>query len=204
LTPLERKTHFIRHNIDSLLRADPQARAESLRTQFLHATITPNEWRRLEGRNPSADPNADKLWIQANLMPLDTPPKPPPSAPEPPPVQPMTPDEMPDDVRRMIELGGLLSRDNAARVVRREVETVRKLAEREAADAEAWRTAVDQFYARHAAYIAELLHVSLDAARTYTADHRARLLADGVGALESWNGDAEQALIALALGRGKG
>lgn len=200
LTAPERKTRYIEHKLDGLLRGDAMTRAQALQIQFQNGALTINEWRALENRNRADDKVGDKHFVMANVVPAEDagkPPTPPPS----PAAQDPAPDPDPDDadegdpVDR--SLLALLVRDTATRAMRRELEGVRKIAEREASDAAAWRSAVDEFYTRHAAYLAEVLHVPLDTARAYTTDHRAALLAEGVAVTDTWNGSAEAALIGL-------
>lgn len=52
LSDQDRKTHYAKFNVDSLLRGDAKSRAESLAIQLDRGVITPNEWRELDDRNP--------------------------------------------------------------------------------------------------------------------------------------------------------
>ena len=61
----------IRFNMDATLRADFKTRMEGYATQIQHAMLTPNGAVENEGRNPSTDPVADKLFRSANLVPAD-------------------------------------------------------------------------------------------------------------------------------------
>lgn len=87
----------------------------------------------------------------------------------------------------------------AARLVRREILAIQKWAPRHAADAAAWRSWVEDFYANHADRVAEALAVDRHEAQRYTLDHQQALLRDGVAALEDWDHDAAPALVAMAM-----
>jgi hypothetical protein len=69
------------------------------------------------------------------------------------------------------------------------------------ADVDAWRGWVDEFYGRHAAYVAETLKLALPTAQAFAWDHRAQLLAEGIAVLPRWEIEAPAELCALAVGR---
>jgi len=202
LSDQERRTHFIEHNIDSLLRGDALTRAQANEVQLRNGAINPDEWRAMENRNAIPGGEGKKFYVSAQLVPIEkagAPPDPPPGGSPsdgPDPAMPMDPDPMDEPSRHL--LGHLLT-DAATRAVHREVEAVRKAAKSEAQDGAAWRTWVEAFYPRHTAYLAEVLHISLDQARRYTEDHRALLLAHGGNVVEEWNGAAVSTLVALAV-----
>jgi HK97 family phage portal protein len=215
LTQRERNRYFIEHNLDGLLRGDAMTRAQSLQTQFQNGALTINEWRAIENRNPTTEAIGDKHFVMANVVPAEmagqqqqaAPTK---ETPTPDPDEDEDDDEIDSQEREDKEesararLLGQLLEDTAQRAYRMEMKGVRNLsrdiAPTEAA-AEAWRTTIDEFYARHAAYLAEMFHVSLDDARGYTTDHRAQLLAEGVGVFDRWEREARRDLIGLAAGR---
>jgi len=190
LTPAERRTHFVRHVIDGLLRGDTLTRAQALEIQARNGVISPDEWRQYEGRNPLPDGMGKQPFIPLNMLPLDMAVKGPAAKPPPDPAA---------SAQRIHPGFRLLLTDAAGRAVRREVDAIRKEAVKLAADPAGWRTWVAQFYARHAAYISEALHVSLETARIYSDDHRAQLLATGLEALDDWEHQAPLNLVALAL-----
>jgi hypothetical protein len=57
--------------VDNLLRGDATARSNFYTKMFASAGITPNEQRERENLPLSTDPNADKLFVPANLVPID-------------------------------------------------------------------------------------------------------------------------------------
>lgn len=73
LTERERNRRglFFKFNLDGLLRADAQARAEKQRTEFNIGMATINELRALEERNPLDNEFADMPFIRGEMMPLD-------------------------------------------------------------------------------------------------------------------------------------
>jgi HK97 family phage portal protein len=72
LGPEERKTYYIEALVDNLLRGDSAARGEFYNKIFQVGGITPNEVREKENFSLSDDPNADKLFVPANMMPIDS------------------------------------------------------------------------------------------------------------------------------------
>lgn len=66
-----RKRYFAEFLIDSLLRADIQTRYDAYSTAINYGFLTINEVRAMENKNPSEYEEADKLWIQQNMMPID-------------------------------------------------------------------------------------------------------------------------------------
>jgi len=90
---------------------------------------------------------------------------------------------------------------SAARVLRKEVTAVQKLAVRHAADADAFAVAVTAFYAGHVALVAQTLCVSDAEASAYCAGQAAQLVAgEWHAALANWQtDDYATGLAALAL-----
>ena len=69
ISPLERNTQEIEFIADGLLRGDVSARGEFHSKQFNTASITPNEIRALENRNPLE--GGDRAFVPLNMIPLD-------------------------------------------------------------------------------------------------------------------------------------
>ncbi len=70
LTPTERSRGlFLRYNLDSLLRGDIQRRTEAYQTMFNMGSLTVNEVRALEDRNPID--GGDRAFIRLDMVPLD-------------------------------------------------------------------------------------------------------------------------------------
>lgn len=70
LTPQERSDGLkIKFNVDALLRGDAKSRAESLAIQRSWGTLTANEWRELENRNPLPDDVGDQTIVPLNYVP---------------------------------------------------------------------------------------------------------------------------------------
>ena len=66
-----RQRYFAEFLIDSLLRADIKTRYEAYSTGINYGFLTINDVREMENKNPSEEPEADKHWIQQNMMPID-------------------------------------------------------------------------------------------------------------------------------------
>lgn len=65
----EQETHYFRHNLAALLRADATGRGNFYAKLFSVGALSPNEIRELEEMNP-AD-GGDRRFVQVNMMPLD-------------------------------------------------------------------------------------------------------------------------------------
>ena len=63
--------YYFKHSVKGLLRGNSAARADYYTKRFYLGTITPNEIRSYEDEDPLDSDNADKTYIQMNLMPLD-------------------------------------------------------------------------------------------------------------------------------------
>ncbi|CEF40782.1 phage portal protein [Acetobacter senegalensis] len=68
LSATEKAQYFAKHNVDALLRADSQARAQLEATQVQNGIKTRNEVREKEGLPPL--PGGDMLTVQAQMIPL--------------------------------------------------------------------------------------------------------------------------------------
>jgi HK97 family phage portal protein len=64
---------FAEHLVEGLLRGDIASRYDAYVKAVNNGIYTPNEIRAFENANPMADPNADKLYRPANIVPIDTP-----------------------------------------------------------------------------------------------------------------------------------
>lgn len=122
------------------------------------------------------------------------------------PAAPVPDDDEPARARRRTPSAqsAAIVQESAARVLRKEVAAMQKYAVRHAADEDAWATAVTDFYADHAALVAQTLQVSVEAAQTYCASQAAQIVSREPGAwvetLERWHTAQYAAgLAALAL-----
>lgn len=90
--------------------------------------------------------------------------------------------------------------ESAARVLRKEMAAVAKLAVKHASNGDAFAAAVAEFYAAHVEFVAATLLMADAAAQEYCASQAAQVLETGAKAMETW-GDATYAagLAAWAL-----
>jgi HK97 family phage portal protein len=93
--------------------------------------------------------------------------------------------------------------ETAARLLRKEVAAVQKLAVRHAGDEDAFVVAVTTFYAKHVALVEASLHWSHDHADAYCAEQAHQIVNLGwLAALETWKtADYAEGLAGLALER---
>lgn len=113
----------------------------------------------------------------------------------PPPTQPRRP---PSGASARAEL---IAVESAARLLRKEVAAIQRLAVRHAADQDAFAAAVADFYATHAALVSETLLMSIGDAEGYCATQASQVLNGGwLAALEQWSTESYAAgLAGLAL-----
>lgn len=76
--------------------------------------------------------------------------------------------------------------ESAARVLRREVTAIQKVAVKLAGDREAWAVWVAEFYAQHVGVVAATLRLDAAAAEQYCAGQARQLLTSGLRVLEDW------------------
>lgn len=93
-----------------------------------------------------------------------------------------------------------LGRDNAARVIRREAESLAAKAPKLARSPEKWKAAVLEFYGGHAGYVAKTLRIDESVARAYCDSQAAAVLAGGISMVKGWEGNVPTQLVALATG----
>ena len=95
-----------------------------------------------------------------------------------------------------------LAGDAAANVLRRETGALARLAERSGPDAKAWEAGVRDFYAGHAAYVAEKLKLPHATAVAWSASQEHAVLSEGPAVAGTWNGHQSERLARLALSEG--
>lgn len=181
-------------NMWQLLRGDIQARYAAYHLAILDGWQNRNEVRALEGLNP-AD-GLDDFWEPQNVRDANDPNGEAGMAPMP------LPPAAPDARRVATTLGvrsAILAVEAAARVVRKEVAQVAKGAKDHASDPAAWSTWLTAYYADHAGFVAESLHLPLSMAREYAARQGLRLQREGVGILEDFEATVAPELAAWAL-----
>ena len=59
-----------RFDVNRLLMTDSATRSNNAFRMMRSAGMSPNEARRIEGRQPYRDPLADELWISKDMVPL--------------------------------------------------------------------------------------------------------------------------------------
>lgn len=185
-----RGRYFAKHTLDGLLRGDPEARAKAWALGIQWGWITRNEVRRKEDMNPL--PGLDDPLTPLNMTRGEdgttavTYASPLAALPEP---------------ERLAVAGHLrlFAAEAAARVVRREIAAMTRLAERSASDPAAWEAGVRAFYADHADHVAQTLHVAPHEASRYIREQIDALLTGGAASMEDWPTDRVATLTHLAL-----
>lgn len=62
--------YFFKHEVDGLLRGDPEKRANAIQARFATGSITPNQIRALHDENALTMPGADEAYVPLNYVPL--------------------------------------------------------------------------------------------------------------------------------------
>lgn len=206
--------HYIRYNLDVLLRANTKDRYDALFKACGGPWLSRNRVREIEDENPDPNPEMDEVLTPSNMAAElqdelagkkkdpagdGNPPPPPPRNRQPEPAD-------DDQADAMAARARLFALDAAARVVRREVAAVkgangnRGAAIRFAGDPEGWKGWVAEHYAKHASYVAETMRITDDVARTYCERQAATLLELGAAVVDIWPETAAADLASLALG----
>ena len=66
-----RRGYYFKHNVKGLLRGSSDKRADYYTKRFYLGSLSPNDIRMLEDEDPIENENADKYYVQMNVMPLD-------------------------------------------------------------------------------------------------------------------------------------
>lgn len=193
----------IKHNLDALLRANWKDRMAGLVQAVGGPFMSVNEARDIEDLDAIDDERYDQPHIPSNMAggpPDDTEaPEPPEPAPRPGPRRLEPAPESPEDEQARTR-GRQFALDASARVVRRELAAIRDRAPLAARDPEGWREWVATYYGRHAAHVAEALHLDEATARAYAERQRDALLTEGLAQCETWHETIPYRLASLAYG----
>lgn len=195
----------IKHNMDVLLRVNTVDRYAALTKATGRPFMTGNEARGVEGLDPSDQEDMDKVLMPSNMMGEEPEPEPRP-APLPFPAPAPAPDDEEEEESPAAAAARRFARDAAARVVRREISAIRGgngggpgAARRFARNPDGWEVWVRDYYDRHAAHVAEVMHIPEEKARGYAEGQRIALLTGGLAAMETWEQENVPRLVALAL-----
>lgn len=173
---------------DALVRGDIAARWQAYTAAITTGTFVRNEVRRKE--NMKALPGLDTPLDPAHLTGNQNTGKPPAG---------QTPKPAPKKADPSDKATAIVQQ-SAARLLRKEIAAVQKMAVRHAADQDAFAGAVTEFYAKHAELVADTLQMASAEADGYCAGQSAQVLDNWIAALELWNSDHYAAgLAALAL-----
>lgn len=71
MTPAQRARYSVEFSLDALLRGSPEARSRIYASNVQNGIMTRNECRQLENLPPDTAPQANKLTVQSNLIPMD-------------------------------------------------------------------------------------------------------------------------------------
>jgi hypothetical protein len=182
------QTYYAEFLTDALLRGNTKDRYDAYAIARNWGWLSANDIRRRENENPI--PNGDVYLQPLNMVEAGSPP-----ADAPPPALPA------GKSAGAAAHYALLVHDAAARVIRREIAALTKVAQRTADDASAWRAEVAAFYADHAAFVASALRVPLASAERYVGEQRAALERYGARAMVDWETCRVTDLVALAMGQ---
>ena len=181
----------------ALLRGDMAARSAYINTSIMNGTMTPNEGRVMEGRNPDANPKMDQPLRMLNMVTLGSeeesggPLKKKLAKAQPAPAEPDT-DDMPQNAAdsRLYALASA----SADRVARKEMESVAKILK--SVD---FQGGLIDFYGRHASFVSSVLGVSGAKAGDYCIEQIDRFQHGANGDIAELMASTKQTLLHLAL-----
>ena len=180
--------YYAEYLFDSLVRADQATRKDYYATGIEWGWLSVNDVRRMENMNPIQGGDSQT----SRPAPRRTPPPAAPPAPPPPTPPPGADAPAPAERHYRAQLA-----EAAGRVVRKELAALTRTERRAGAAAGEWSRAVDEFYAEHAAFVAQSLRLPLEFAEGYVAQQRGKAYL-GLPALLITEDNSIQVLIELA------
>lgn len=185
---IQTDNYYAEHLFDALLRGDLKSRYDAYAVGRNWGWLSTNDVRRKENEDPI--PGGDVYLQPLNMVPAGRPA---------PPIAPPAPETPPPQAKQNGHYLMLL-REAAARVARKETMAMGKAAKRCADNAEAWRQAIEEFYAEHIDYVAQSLAISHREAAGYCAMRQQQLIEHGASTLEDWEARLVGYLLEIALG----
>jgi HK97 family phage portal protein len=190
---------YVKHIFDALLRGSTLERAQAYAQFVMNGILSENECRIREDLDPR--PGLDEPRRSVNQ---DRGAAPGGSGSNPPPASPPAP------ARKKKKGKGaaiatvptrylLMAENDAARVVRRELQAISDKGAKHASDPAAWASWVDDFYRGHETMVAEAMQLPPMLSRRYVEKHRDALKERGLSAAETWERDAVEELKELAV-----
>jgi HK97 family phage portal protein len=189
---LATQTYFAEFNVEGRLRGDSASRGTFYGSMFGIGAISDNEIRDREGLNRVE--NGDKYYVQGAMRPTDEPYQASGSGARAPAST--TPAQAP--ARKTDTKATAIVQESAARLLRKEIAAVQRLAVRHAADGDAFAAAITEFYADHVTLVSQTLQMSEAEAQGYCAGQAAQVV-DGqwIAAVEQWGTESYAAGLAL-------
>jgi HK97 family phage portal protein len=174
---LAKRQYYVEFNRDAFRRADFAQRWAGYQIAVSTGTFTRNEVRRLENRNalPGLDQPIDPAHLSGK--------QPPDGEDELPPAKGK---DAPKPVKEDDEKAQAIVLESAARVLRKEVRAVQRMAVQHAQRQDAFAVAVTDFYAAHATLLMESLKMPKAEAEAYCAGQAAQAIDFGMSATEHW------------------
>lgn len=182
------KKYYVDFVLTGLLRGDSAQRYNVYSIGRELGMFTPNDLLRFEDMNPREDAGGDEYIgdMGRSLSPAQVN-----QSAEPKDDRPAQPEDATANVYLL---------DAAARVARKEFAALSRSAKRTTTPNE-FMAEARAFFAEHALYVCEVMHVTLDAARGYCADGERELNASGAACLVQWESKRALVLAELASGR---
>lgn len=198
---LKPMTYFVEFNVDGLLRGDSIARSEFYSKLWGIGALSQNDV--LKRENMNTIDGGDIHYVPVNMRDSSQPWTPGQRAMLPP-SEVAAPDGGPQETTpapTKKAKAHLIAEESAARLLRKEITAVQKMAVRHAANADAFAMAVTEFYGTHAHLVAQTLQMPVSEASGYCASQASQVISGNwIAALEQWTTNAyAEGLAALAL-----
>lgn len=165
------RRYFVEFLVDGLLRGDLKTRYEAYGTAINWGWLSPNDVRRLENMNPRE--GGEEYLRPTNMMPSQ-------AAAENPHI-------------------GMMAREVAGQVVRKEIAAMTRAAKRYADNEQGWQQAIREFYDEHCEHVMGKLHLDEGTATEYVEQQRDALLFGGVQTMTNWEQERVDYLVARMM-----
>jgi HK97 family phage portal protein len=184
LTRPQQQQFFVEFLIDGLLRGDILSRYQAYAVGRQWGWLSADDVRERENMNPLPGGQGQTYLTPLNMLPAD--------------------EAGEQGSRGAGEQAAnphyrLIVEEAAGRVVRKEIAAMSRVSEKVNGSADSWETAVTDFFADHAEFVAQTMRISLEAAVSFCNNGKWELLTEGAGCMADWPTRRVQKLADMAV-----
>jgi hypothetical protein len=181
MTRPQQLQYFVKFLPEGLLRGDILSRYQAYAIARQWGWLSADDIREKEEMNPLPGGQGQMYLTPMNMTPADQ-------------VGQDTGEQRADNLRLT-----LLAEEAAGRVVRKEIMAMSRVSEKVNGTADAWETAVRDFYEGHAPFVSQTMRITLGAAIDYCKSGKWELLTEGAACMTDWETRRVQKLTDLAV-----